>query len=250
MYLPIGLFGVSIATATLPAVSRQHHFDDQQAVRGTVANSLSLMLMLNVPAMVGLIVLAEPIVRVIFEHGEFTEVDTLATAAALRFYALGLLAYSVVRIVSPVFYALGRNRTPVVVSIVTVLINAGLNITLVRVLGYRGLALGTSIAALFNATVLLTLLRGHLGGLQEGRLASSFARVAAASAVMGMAASAADGALASVLPGGGVVLQIVRLASTIGIALVVLAVASWLLRIKEFTDAVSLVSNRLRRAAR
>jgi putative peptidoglycan lipid II flippase len=149
-----------------------------------------------------------------------------------------------------VFYALGRNRTPVLVSIVTVLINAGLNITLVRVLGYRGLALGTSIAALFNATVLLTLLRGHLGGLQEGRLASSFARVAAASAVMGVAASAADGALRSVLPGDGVVLQIVRLASTIGIALVVLAGASWLLRIKEFTDAVSLVSNRLRRAAR
>ena len=97
-------------------------------MRGTVANSLSLMLMLNVPATVGLIVLAEPIVRVIFEHGEFTAMDTLATAGALRFYALGLLAYSVVRIVSPVFYALGRNRTPVLVSIVTVLINAGLNI--------------------------------------------------------------------------------------------------------------------------
>jgi hypothetical protein len=103
---------------------------------------------------------------------------------------------------------------------------------------------------LFNATVLLTLLRGHLGGLQEGRLASSFARVAAASAVMGVAASAADGALRSVLPGDGVVLQIVRLASTIGIALVVLAGASWLLRIKEFRDAVSLVTKRLRRAGR
>jgi putative peptidoglycan lipid II flippase len=250
MYLPIGLFGVSIATAALPAVSRQHHFDDQLAVRGTVANSLSLMLMLNVPATVGLIVLAEPIVRVIFEHGKFTEVDTLATAAALRFYALGLLAYSVVRIVAPVFYALGRSRTPVLVSIVTVLINAGLNITLVRVLGYRGLALGTSIAALFNAAVLLALLRGHLGGLQEGRLASSFARVAAASAVMGAVASAADGAVASALPGDGVVLQIVRLASVIGAALVVLAGAAWLLRIREFTDAVSLVTRRLRRAAR
>jgi peptidoglycan biosynthesis protein MviN/MurJ (putative lipid II flippase) len=103
---------------------------------------------------------------------------------------------------------------------------------------------------LFNAAVLLTLLRRQLGGLQEGRLASSFARVAVASAVMGVAASAADGALASVLPGGGVVLQIVRLASTIGIALVVLAGASWLLRIREFTEGVSLVTRRLRRAGR
>jgi putative peptidoglycan lipid II flippase len=208
------------------------------------------MLMLNVPATVGLIVLSEPIVRVIFEHGEFTAADTLATAAALRFYALGLLAYSVVRIVSPVFYALGRNRTPVLVSVITVLINAGLNIALVRVLGYRGLALGTSIAALFNAAVLLTLLRGHLGGLQEGRLASSFARVAAASAVMGAAASATDGTLASVLPGGGIMLQIVRLAATIGVALAVLAGASWLLRIREFTESVALVTRRLRRAGR
>jgi hypothetical protein len=98
--------------------------------------------------------------------------------------------------------------------------------------------------------VLLALLRGHLGGLQEGRLASSFARVAAASAVMGAVASAADGAVASALPGDGVVLQIVRLASVIGAALVVLAGAAWLLRIREFTDAVSLVTRRLRRAAR
>jgi putative peptidoglycan lipid II flippase len=250
MYLPIGLFGVSIATATLPAVSRQHTFDDQPAVRDTVAGGLSLMLMLNVPATVGLMVLAEPIVRVIFEHGEFTAMHTLWTAGALRFYAIGLLAYSVVRIVSPVFYALGRNRTPVIVSIATVVVNASLNIALVRVLGFRGLALGTSIAALFNAAVLLTLLRRHLGGLQEGRLASLFARVVVASAVMGAAASVADGALESVLPGDGVVTQIVRLASTIGVALAVLAGASWLLRIREFTESVSLVTKRLRRASR
>jgi putative peptidoglycan lipid II flippase len=208
------------------------------------------MLMLNVPATVGLMVLAEPIVRVIFEHGEFTAMHTLWTAGALRFYAIGLLAYSVVRIVSPVFYALGRNRTPVIVSIATVVVNASLNIALVRVLGFRGLALGTSIAALFNAAVLLTLLRRHLGGLQEGRLASLFARVVVASAVMGAAASVADGALESVLPGDGVVTQIVRLASTIGVALAVLAGASWLLRIREFTESVSLVTKRLRRASR
>jgi putative peptidoglycan lipid II flippase len=136
------------------------------------------------------------------------------------------------------------------VSIATVVVNASLNIALVRVLGFRGLALGTSIAALFNAAVLLTLLRRHLGGLQEGRLASLFARVVVASAVMGAAASVADGALESVLPGDGVVTQIVRLASTIGVALAVLAGASWLLRIREFTESVSLVTKRLRRASR
>ena len=141
---------------------------NDEAVRDTVANGVSLMLMLNVPASVGLIVLAHPIVRVILERGRFTAADTAATAAALQFYALGLLAYSVVRIVSPIFYALGRSRTPVTISVMTVLVNAGLNVMLVRVLGFRGLALGTSIAALFNAATLLTLLRRELHGIHDG----------------------------------------------------------------------------------
>ncbi len=222
MYLPIGLFGVSVATATLPTVARQHTTADQPAVRQTIANGLSLMLMLNVPATVGLIVLAVPIIRAIYERGEFTSADTVATAAALQFYAIGLLAYSVVRIVSPVFYALGRNRTPVIVSIVTVLVNAGLNIMLVRVLGYRGLALGTSIAALFNAVTLLTLLRRDLGGLDEKRIIGSFVRITLASGAMGVAAYGMSNLLETRLPGGALALQIVRLSATIGVSVVVL----------------------------
>ena len=177
MYLPIGLFGVSIATAVLPAVSRHAARQDTGAIRTTIADGLSLMMMLNVPATVGLIVLAHPIVQVIFEHGRFTTADTAATASALGYYAVGLLGYSVVRIASPTFYALGRNRTPVTVSMITVVANATLSILLVRVFGFRGLALGTSLAALFNATVLLTLLRRHLGGLVGEQLADAAHRV-------------------------------------------------------------------------
>src|SRR5678816_3030145 len=104
MYLPIGLFGVSIATATLPTVSRHVTQKDLAAVRDTIARGISLMLMLNVPATIGLAVLGIPIVRVIFERGAFHASDTVATAAALRCYAVGLVGYSVVRIASPVFY--------------------------------------------------------------------------------------------------------------------------------------------------
>ena len=82
--------------------------------------------------------LARPIVAVIFEHGEFTAADTVATAAALQFYAIGLVGYSVVRIISPTFYALGRSRVPVMVSALSVLVNVALNVTLVRFIGYRG----------------------------------------------------------------------------------------------------------------
>ena len=247
MYLPIGLFGVSIGTATLPTVSRQSTDRDFAAVRETVTNGLSLMLMLNIPSMVGLIVLAEPIVRLLFERGRFTAVDTMATAAALQFYAIGLVGYSVVRILSPVFYALGRNRTPVQVSIAAVAVNAALNLGLVRVMSYRGLALGTSVAALFNATTLLYLLRGHLQGLNEARLMGAVARITLASALMGLAAHYSRLQLEVWMPSAAVAAQALRLVASIGLAVVVLAASAWLLRIREFTEGVAIVTRRLRR---
>ena len=247
MYLPIGLFGISIATATLPAVSRHAAHDDEHQVRRTVADGLVLMLMLNVPATAGLLVLAAPIVRVIFERSAFTAADTTATAAALQFYAIGLVGYSIVRIASPVFYALGRNRTPVAVSVASVVVNAVLNLVLVRFVGYRGLALGTSIAALFNAAVLMLLLRQRLGGLEGVRVASSFARVAIASAVMAVAASVAYRAGSIALPGDDLMRQVIRLGLSIGIALAVLTTAAHVLHIREFRDGIAMVVRRIRR---
>jgi putative peptidoglycan lipid II flippase len=247
MYLPIGLFGVSIATAVLPTVSRQIALKDEQAARNTVADGMSLMMMLNVPAMIGLVVLATPIVQLLFERRAFTPADTANTAAALQFYALGLIGYSVVRIASPTFYALGLNRIPVMVSIATVVVNAVLNIALVRAFGFRGLALGTSIAALFNATTLLFILNRKLHGLNGGRLTVSLLRIAVATAAMGAAAWFTSAALQDAIAGNSVVLQTVRLVAAIGVALITLAAAAWLLRIREFHESVQLVTRRFSR---
>ncbi len=138
MYLPIGLFGVSIATATVPAISRQLALGDKVSVRRTISDGLVLMMMLNVPATVGLILLAELIIRLLYERGQFLPSDTIAAAAALQFYAIGLLGYSVVRIASPAFYALGQSRVPVAVSFIAVLANAALNVWLVQVMDTAG----------------------------------------------------------------------------------------------------------------
>jgi putative peptidoglycan lipid II flippase len=244
MYLPTGLFGVSIATATVPAVSRHAARSDSVAVRGTLADGLSLMLVMNVPATVGLIVLATPIVRVIFERRAFLPSDTAATAAALQFYAVGLLGYSIVRIASPAFYALGDSRTPVIISIAAVIANAGLNLALVRVLGYRGLALGTSVAALFNAGALIWFLHRRLDGLDNRRVLSSFARIIVASLVMGLAAVAIDRALTAWIPGNAFAVQAARLFVTILSALLVLALAAHVLRIREFREGLVLIAKR------
>jgi putative peptidoglycan lipid II flippase len=246
MYLPIGLFGVSIATAVLPAASRHAAVNDTDALRATVSRGLRLMLMLNVPATLGLLVLATPIVRLLFERGRFLPSDTVYTAAALQFYAVGLVGYATARILSPVFYAVGRSRTPALVSVFTIAINIVLSVTLVRLIGFRGLALGTSIAATANGGVLLWLLRRQLRGLEGARLLQTGAKVAVAALVMAALAVAMDRFASAVAPGAGTILQAVRLLATILCALAALGVAATLLRIEEFDDAAGRVRLQLR----
>ncbi|MSO62425.1 MAG: murein biosynthesis integral membrane protein MurJ, partial [Acidobacteria bacterium] len=188
-----------------------------------------------------------PIVAVIFEHGQFTAADTAATAAALQFYAVGLVGYSIVRIVTPTFYALQKSRIPVMVSAGSVIVNVALNVWLVSVMGYRGLALGTSMTALLNATVQLWLMRRELHGLEGARIARSLVRVAIASLVMTGAAWGANELLVTWLPGQTFMLQVIRLTLSIGAALLTLAIAAQALRIQEFGDARDLVLGRFRR---
>ncbi len=237
MYLPIGLFGVSIATAVLPALSQQAARGAPDAMRQTVSSALRLMLMLNVPATIGLVVLATPIVALIFERGSFTAADTAATAAALICYAPGLLGYSAVKIVVPSFYALGDSRTPALISVGSVALNVALNLLLVRFLGYRGLALGTAIAAIVNAATLVHVLRRRLGGLEDRRLVTALTKIGVAATCMGLAAGATERWWASLWPTPDVVGQTIRLGSAIFVGLVVLAGAARVLRIEEFDEA-------------
>jgi putative peptidoglycan lipid II flippase len=248
MYLPIGLFGVSIATAALPEISRFAAAGDPAGMRRTLSSGLRMMLMLNVPATVGLMALAAPIVSLIFERGQFAiDQSTGPTAAALLCYAPGLVGYSAVKIATPTFYALRDSRTPVLVSVASVIANLILNLTLVRVLGYRGLALGTAIAALFNAALLLFLLQRRLGGLEGGRITIAFGKILTASLVMGAAALAVEHWLDGALPGAATWIRLVRVSGAIGAAVLILVAAARLLRIEEFDEALARATARLAR---
>jgi putative peptidoglycan lipid II flippase len=247
MYVPIGLFGVSVAAASTPALSRLAATKDIAQMRSTVAAAIGLMLALNVPATLGLAVLAAPIVQLIFERGNFTPADTVATAAALQYYALGLVGYSVVRIVSPAFYALRLSRIPVIASVTSVVVNILLNVVLVRVMGYAGLALGTSLAAIVNAVLQVVLLRGQLGGIEAGKLAVTTVKVLTASLAMAAAAGLTERGLLALLPAGNLLLNAVRVAAAIAAGIGVLALAAALLRVREFELARDLVLRRLGR---
>jgi len=250
MYLPLGIIGVSIATAAVPAIARHAERGDRGGMRHEVANGLSMMLMLNLPATAGLIVLAHPIVSLLFERGAFTPEDTVATAGALVPYAVGLAGYSAVRIATPAFYAMEESRTPVLVTAGSVLVNVGLNLLLVRYYGYVGLAVGTSVAALLNATVLLTVLRRRLGGLEGRRLAGILIRTLGATVAMALAAYGLMGALTAAMPGPTLWMQLARLALTIGGALAVLMAAARLAGLREMIDLLRASAARLRRGRR
>src|SRR5205823_11596979 len=198
------------------------------------------------PATAGLVALAVPIVTLIYEHGRFTHADTIATAAALMCYAPGLVGYSAVKLVSPAFYALGTSRVPVAASAASVAANIVLNLALIRGIGHAGLALGTAMAALFNAAILLWLLRTRLSGIDGGRLLTALSKITVASIVMAAAAYEAERVLHIPFEGARLWVQAVRVFGAIGVGLAVLAAAAQLLRIREFTDSVRVITDRLK----
>ena len=239
IYLPIGLFGVSIATAVLPAVSEQAAAGNTDGVRATLTRGLMLMLVLNLPAAAGLIALSTPIVRLLFERGAFAPADTAATAAALSVYAVGLAGYSAARITGPVFYALGDGRVPALVSLASMAINIGGSLVLGSMFGFVGLALATSIAALANAAALIVILRRKLGYLGGAALTGTALKVLIASGVMAWTAIAVEQALVGWLPGDAVPRQSLRLFAAITAALLCLYLSARVLRIRELDELIS-----------
>ncbi len=242
MYMPIGIFGVSVATAAIPDLARQAATDAYAEMREIISFGVRLMLMLSVPASVGLMVLAVPIVELIFQHGAFGPSDTQKVATALLFYAPAIAGYSIVKIAGPSFYSLQDSRTPVIVSFITIASNLLLNLWLNSILGFRGLALGTAIAANINAGLLLILLGRRIGGVDGSRIALSFVKIVAASALMGVAGHFSEQWLRELLPGDALMTRLVRVGGAIGVSLGTLAVAAWVLRIHEFRAAVARVS--------
>jgi putative peptidoglycan lipid II flippase len=189
MQFPIGLLGVAIATVTLPAVSRDAARADVPAFRNNLGRSVRLALALTIPAAAGLAVLSEPIIRLIYERGRFSPTDTLATAAALQAYALGLPGYAAIKVLSPAFYALDDPKTPLRVSLLGIFINFGLNYSFVRIFHWdqAGLALGTSMVAILNFTQLSWAMRRRLDRFEGRALASLIARTLLCAAAMGYA---------------------------------------------------------------
>ncbi|MEM9208452.1 MAG: murein biosynthesis integral membrane protein MurJ [Pseudomonadota bacterium] len=166
MEFPLGLFGIALATVTLPTLSRQHAAGSTDGFTRTLDWSMKLIVLIATPSAVGLIVLAEPLVATLFYGGEFDGTDVQLTALSLQAFAVGLVGFSFVKILAPAYFAREDTRTPVRVAVVALVVNAVLSVLLaywLTQIGYAGthagLALAVSIAALLNAGLLYRGLR-------------------------------------------------------------------------------------------
>jgi putative peptidoglycan lipid II flippase len=249
MQFPIGVFGVAIATAALPPLSRSSAQTDYNEFRQTLAHSLALVFLLCVPSAVGLAVLGRPIMALIFEHGKFTAFDTAQTGDALAAYAIGLAGYAAVKVLSPAFYALGDARTPMLISLGSIAVNYVMNSLLVRPFGHVGLAFSTSTVALVNFILLALLMRREVGRLEGSHLGLKLARICAASIPMAAVAWWVSEFCAG-LPLAGIALRLVRVSAAITLAAVTFYFACKLLRIEELDEVVDAVAGRFLRVLR
>lgn len=248
MQLPLGLFGVAIATATLPAIGRSASSGNMEEFRETLARSLGLVFLLTVPSSVGLILLGPSIVGAIYEGAKFQPYDTQQTARALSFFAIGLAGYAATKVLVPAFYALKDSRTPMYVSIASIAINAGMGYSLVRVvgMGHSGLALATSAVALFSFFVLFWLMKVRIGGVYGRRLRSVILKVTLASAVMGAAVWGSSHFIQS-LAGIAPMTRLIDLAITIPLGIAILYFVCRALRVEELSMAVNAVGGPIAR---
>ena len=233
--LPLGLVGIGIGTVLLPTLSRQLAGKLDGAAMHTQNRAIELVLLLTLPAAAALVVSALPIVRTLFEHGRFTPANSLATAAALSAFSLGLPAYVLIKVLTPGFYARGDTRTPVRIAVASMLVNLAGNVALIWPLGFVGIALSTGAAAWVNAGLLYWTLRrrGHFA--IDHRLRRNAWRLAAASAIMAGVLVAA-GRLVAPAMGGSLVERGVALALLIAGGGAAYLAAAYLLRAFSLAD--------------
>jgi putative peptidoglycan lipid II flippase len=252
MQLPLGIFGVALGTVALPLLARMAATGNMTGFRSELSKGMRLAFLMTIPATIGLIMLAEPIISVLYQHRKFGAFEAGEAAGALRYYAIGLSGYAALKVLVNAFYALERRKTPMFVSFSAVALNLLLNwfFTWHLQWGHRGLAFSTACIATSNFLILYYLMRRQLGTLESGAMLALMGKLVVAGGALaavcwlGAHYLLADWATQPFLP------KLTYLLLTIAVAGgVFLAVAS-VLGIPELQEITAAVKRRLRRGKR
>jgi putative peptidoglycan lipid II flippase len=229
---PVGIFGVAMSMAILPALAEHVARKEFGTLKDDFSFALRLLFFITVPAMVGLIALRLPIVSALFGHGEFTGEAIICTADALMYYSLGIWAIVGSRVLTSTFYSMQDTKTPLRITVCSVVINIIFCLLLMGPMLHNGLALANSIAAATGFFLLFYFLRKKLGGVGTGRIISSFAKTGIASALMGICGwFMADSAIWTT--GGNIAEKAGMLAALVLVSSILYFTAAWLLGSEE-----------------
>jgi putative peptidoglycan lipid II flippase len=254
MMLPHGIFAMSLATVTFPTMAAQFAENDLEGLRRTLSRATRVLIFLTIPSAVGLFLLRQEIVATLFQFGAFNRTSTELVSSTLAYFALGLVAYAVVEILTRAFYALHDTATPVGVAVVAVLLNLGVSLLLTRGLGWtqEGLALSLALTTTLEMVLLWALLGRKLPGwgLRSDSMFASTAKSVAAAAAMALVLWLVMPLLHTLIGSSdpGKVQSIVLAVAGIVVGGLTYLLAATLLRSEEVRDALGLVLRRLGRA--
>jgi putative peptidoglycan lipid II flippase len=259
MQFPIGIFGVAVGTASIPVLSRMASEGKITEFRNTLSSSMNLVFLMTLPSAFGLVVLSEPIIRLIYERGEFDSSDTTMTAWALAGYSIGLTGYAAIKVLSPAFYALGDAKTPMLIALFSIVVNAiasfafrnwlsnvGVSPEVPSGLGHVGVALATSSVALVNFLALVFFMRRRISRINGREILSSFARILVASVLMSLAAYGVYFWISSRIGIAGFVPKLIDALLPIAVGGAVFFITAKLLGIRELEQVYNSFARRFR----
>src|SRR5467141_3366838 len=247
--LPIGIFGVAIGTVTLPLVSKSAAVGNMDEFRAILARGIRLAFLLTIPSAIGLAMFASPIISVIYQHGRFNEQMTRETAGALEFYAVGLVSYAVLKVLTPAFYAIGKRNTPMIISFVAIGANLFLNwlFTFRLGWGHRGLAFSTSLVATINFLLLYALMRSHVRRLETRQLLIGLGKMCLAGALLAVVCWAANHWWLDAWASLRFFQKLAALFVTIALSAAAFFGAAFALRVSEVQDIIDVFRSKVRR---
>ena len=244
--LILGVFVSAITTVIFPVLSREANNDNILGVKNTMGYGVNLILLITIPATIGLIVLAKPIVEIAFQRGEFDATATIMTSQALIFYSIGLVAMALRLLITRVYYSLQDTKTPMINGAISVGLNIILNLILVKFMVHAGLALATSTATTIATILMFYGLKKKIGSLGTLSYIKCGLKAGLASLIMGVVAYVVYHGLYGIL-GASKLYNLISLLVAVGLAVIVYGVLCYLFGIEEVRDIVDKVMSRIKR---
>ena len=243
----LGLFIATLGAVIYPTLSKLSSENNKEKFAESVASSVNCINLLVLPASVGAIVLATPVVRILFERGAFDERSTALTATALVFYSVGMIGFGLRDILSKVFYSLKDTKTPMINGVIAVVLNIILNITLVKVMGHGGLALATSLSSIICILLLFASLKKKIGYYGQDKIKDTFFKALIASLAMGVVTYFVYKFFARIL-GLGFIQEAISLGVSIGAGVIVYAILVKVFKVEEIDMLIAMVKKKIKRA--